>query len=110
MKRIIGIGMLCCSMALGAGWTGVLVDAVCEQPGKPEACPVTAATRHFGIVRDGVVKKYFTVGSEADVRILAALADDQKRNGKLKAGSNVKVWFTGKPEGDKLALKDFALK
>jgi hypothetical protein len=97
-------------MAAAAGWVGVLVDADCKQPGKPEACPVTVNSRHFGLVRDGVTKKYFVVGPEGDEKILAVLADYQKEKGQMPSGSAVKVWFTGRPDGNKLALKDFALK
>ncbi len=110
MRRVLGAMVLAAGVAAAAGWTGVLVDADCKTPGKPDACPVSATTRHFGLVRDGVGKKYFVVGQEGNVKILAAMADQQKKTGTAPSGSQVKVWFTGKPDGDKLALNDFALK
>jgi hypothetical protein len=101
--------MMCAAALFGAGWTGQLVDANCKDAKPREACPVSAATTRFGLVRDGVGSKYFRLADSGNERVAAALAGRQKKTGKVPEG-NLKVWFTGKPDGDKLALNEFELK
>ncbi len=109
MKLLAGL-LLFTGLGFAAGWTGTLVDADCKDVHKDQACPVDQSTKHYGIVRDGAAHHYYRIDTEGDVKVAAALADQQKKTGRFPEGGNIKVWFTGAPNGNRIALKDFALK
>ncbi|SRR6266498_1539498 len=108
--RLAVVFLLVSGLTFAKGWTGTLVDANCKDVHKDQACPVNASTTHYGVIRDGAGRTYFRFSEEGDVKVAAALAERQKETGKFPEGSDIKVWFTGKPNGDRLALQDFALK
>ena len=97
------------TLSFGAGWTGVLVDSNCKEAKASEACPVAKGTENYGIVRDGFGHHYFRLDHEANRRVAAALAAWEKQKGKFPQG-NIKVWFTGKPDGNRIALNDFQIR
>ncbi len=110
MRLIAGLVVLA-SVMFAKGWTGTLVDADCKDAHPEQACPVGAGTHHYGAITHGLLgHHYYRFGEEGNDRVASALADRQKKTGQFPAGSNIQVWFTGAPSGNKLELNDFALK
>jgi hypothetical protein len=103
-------GALVASVLSAAGWTGRLVDADCKDAKRREPCPVTAATKRFGVVQHGFLsRKYYRLEEPGNGWAAAALAERRRRTGQFPRGAR-EVWFRGEPKGGTIVLEEFVLR
>jgi hypothetical protein len=108
--RVMIAGALVASVLSAAGWTGRLADARCKEANPRAACPVTASTKQFGVVKHRFLsRKYYRLEEAGNERVAAALEERRKRTGLFPRGAR-DVWFRGEPKGDTLALEEFVLR
>lgn len=111
MKRVlllVAVFVLSVSLAAAKGWTGVLVDASCKIAKKDQPCPVTRDTEHYGIeISKNTVLE---LGEEGNLKVQAALVEQQKATGKYPEGAHIKVWVDGRRNGKMLDLQVIAFK